>query len=87
MSTEDPEAQDWWPFGELEGFESLAQACLSIHPDTRVCRVAMEGSAAGLLGFLDPEEEDGLVARLGMEAAFDGIVVAFQEREDGPVDQ
>jgi len=47
----------------------------------------MEGSAAGLLGFLDPEEEDGLVARLGMEAAFDGIVVAFQEREDGPVDQ
>ena len=80
---EEPEFPEW--FGEVaDKPESCMQAVMRLNADTRICQVALEGSAGWILEFLRINEAGSLIEKLQEEAAFDQLTRNFHDSPDEP---
>ena len=79
------EPPDWIPDID-DGHDSPLVAALSIDLETRICDVRLVGPADWILKFLQADAADGLLKRLQDEAAFDRLVIGFNNSMPNPPD-
>jgi|TARA_B110000263_G_scaffold240643_1_gene244027 hypothetical protein len=79
------ENPDWIPDIDEE-HDSPLIATLSINPETRICDARLVGPVDWILQFLQADAADGLLKRLQDEAAFDRLVIGFNNPMPNPPD-
>ena len=79
------EAPGWIPDIDDE-YDGPLTATLSINPETRICDVRLAGPVNWILQFLQADASDGLLKRLQDEAAFDRLVIGFNNPIPNPPD-
>ncbi len=84
---EEPDFPEW--FGEADHEpEDCMRAFMRLDAETRICQVALEGSAGWILEFLGNGAKGSLIEKLEEEAIFDQITQGFFDSpDDQQVDQ